>query len=55
MRVASCLGRSTIEGLETYRHAAGADPMITHSRGIEFRPALLAAAQQKTTRTAACR
>jgi hypothetical protein len=54
MRVASRLGRSISEGLETYRHERAANPMITHIRGTAFETTLVAAAEQKTTRIAAC-
>jgi hypothetical protein len=54
MGVTSRLGRSIIEGLETYRHERAANTTITHIRGTAFPRTLVAAAEQKTTRIAAC-
>jgi hypothetical protein len=48
------LGRSIIEGLETYRHERAANQMITHIRGTAIERTLVVAAEQKTTRIAAC-
>jgi alkanesulfonate monooxygenase SsuD/methylene tetrahydromethanopterin reductase-like flavin-dependent oxidoreductase (luciferase family) len=39
--------------LQRYRHAGAANPMITHIVGCDFEPTLVAAAEQKTTGTAA--
>jgi alkanesulfonate monooxygenase SsuD/methylene tetrahydromethanopterin reductase-like flavin-dependent oxidoreductase (luciferase family) len=39
--------------LEQYRHAGATNPMITHIWGTDFKPTLVAAAEQKTTETAA--
>ncbi len=54
MGVASRLGRSIIENLETYQDERAANPMITHIRGTAFERTVVADAEQKTTRIAAC-
>jgi hypothetical protein len=48
------LGVPLARASRTHRHERAANPMITYIRGTAFETALVAAAEQKTTRIAAC-
>jgi hypothetical protein len=45
--------QSISQGLQRYRDAGAANPMITQIWGTDFVPTLVAAAEHKTTATAA--